>query len=76
MGEYLLIVTGDQPNLRDYLRRQFSGVEKVQVLLDQRQGERRQWVQPHEPERRRGDRRRQPGTSPRSDWFVIVGRAD
>ena len=74
MGHYLLIVAEDQPQVRDYLARQFTGVEKVKVLLDRRQGERRQRVRPYEPERRRGERRDQPDGYRRTDWFVSVRR--
>ncbi len=74
MGHYLLIVAEDQPQVRDYLARQFTGGEKVKVLLDRRRGERRQWVRPWEPERRRGQRREQPEGYRRTDWFVTVCR--
>jgi hypothetical protein len=74
MGHYLLIVAEDQPQVRDYLARQFTGAEKVKVLLDRRRGERRQQVRPWEPERRRGQRRQQPEGYPRTDWFVTVRR--
>ncbi len=74
MGHYLLIVTEDQPQVRDYLARQFTGVEKVKILLDRRRGERRQRVMPYEPERRRGERRDQPESYRRTDWFVSVRR--
>ena len=57
MGHYLLIVAEDQPQVGDYLARQFTGVEKVKVVLDRRRGARRQRVMPYEPERRRGERR-------------------
>ena len=71
---YMLIVARNQPDLCDYLIRNFTGDEKVQVLLDRRRGQRRQRVQPHEPERRQAERRRQPGSHPPSDWFVVVRR--
>lgn len=74
MGGYLLIVAEDQPQVRDYLARQFTGVEKVRVLLDRRRGVRRQQVRPYEPERRRGERREQPEGYRRTDWFVSVRR--
>jgi len=74
MGHYLLIVAEDQPQVRDYLVRQFTGAEKVRVLLDRRRGERRQWVTPYEPERRRGERRQQAESYRRTDWFVTVRR--
>lgn len=62
MVRYLLIVARSQPDLSHYLKNNFAGDEKVEVILDRRRGERRQRVQPHEPERRQGERRRQPGT--------------
>lgn len=74
MGHYLLIVAEDQPQVRDYLAQQFTGVEKVKVFLDRRRGERRQRVRPYEPERRRGQRREQPEGARRTDWFVSVRR--
>jgi hypothetical protein len=74
MGGYLLIVTADQPQVRDFLARQFTGVEKVKILLDRRRGERRQRVMPYEPERRQGERREQPDGYRRTDWFVTVRR--
>ncbi len=61
MRRYLFIVAREQPDLCEYLRRDLSGDREVQVLLDRREGERRQQVQAHELERRRGHRRRQPG---------------
>ncbi|MBI2154975.1 MAG: hypothetical protein HYV92_05665 [Candidatus Rokubacteria bacterium] len=74
MGGYLLIVAENQPQVCDYLARQFSGVAKVRVLLDRRRGERRQQTRPYEPERRRAERRRQPEAYRRSDWYVAVRR--
>ena len=56
MAQYLLITARDRPSLHDYLWRQFSGDDKVQVLSDRRREERRR-RQAHEPERRQGDRR-------------------
>ena len=56
----LFIVARGQPDLWHHLTRDFAGDEEVQVLLDRRRGERRQHLQPNEPERRRSDRRRQP----------------
>ena len=72
MSEYMLIVAREQPQIYDYLKQLFSGVEKVQVILDRRRRERRQRNEPHEPERRQAQRRRDPGSYPRSDWFVFV----
>jgi hypothetical protein len=70
MGEHLIIVSEAMPQLYYHLSRRFSGNEKV--LLDRRRGERRQQARHTEgPERRRADRRRQPDSVPRTDWFVI-----
>ena len=62
MTRYFFIVPRDQPELHEHLRRDCSNDNEVQVLLDQRVAERRQRVEPHKPERRRADRRHQPGT--------------
>ena len=70
---YLLIVARNAPDLCEYLRKNFAGDEKVHVVLDRRQDERRQRAGPRQPERRRSERRRQPA-SPRSDWFVVARR--
>jgi len=70
-ARYLLVVAGNAPDLCEYLRRDFAGDEKVDVVLDRRQGERRQRAEPRQPERRRWERRWQPA-SPRSDWFVVA----
>ena len=61
MVRYLLIVARNQPDLWRYLKDNFAGDEKVEVILDRRRGERRQRIQPHQPERRQTERRRQPG---------------
>jgi hypothetical protein len=53
----LIIVGRDQADLWCYLTRHFHEFKRVQVLLDRRQGDRRRHVQPHEPERRRVERR-------------------
>jgi len=72
--KYLFIVAWDRPELWDYWRRWFSGVEEVQVILDRRRGERRQAGQAHESERRRSDRRSRPGIEDelRTVGFAIV----
>lgn len=57
----LFIVGRDHPELFDFLRQEFAAQEAAGIaciFLDRRQGQRRQSVQPHEAERRRGDRRR------------------
>ena len=72
MAEYLLIVERNRRQLRDYLARQFSEGNKVEVFLDRRNRERRHAVTTMESERRRADRRHQ--APRRSDWFVMVRR--
>ena len=42
MTRLLLIVTKDQPDLLEYWKRWFSGLPTVEVVLDRRQGDRRQ----------------------------------
>ena len=76
IARYLLIVAQDQLNLRDYWTQWFAAVQGVQVILDRRLGERRTHVQPYEPERRRDDRRYQPGIDRelRSSGFAISPR--
>lgn len=54
----LVVVAGDEPDLWQSLTEHFSANEDVQVLLDRRQGERRQRVQTYERDRRGPDRRR------------------
>ena len=56
----LVVVARDEPELWQSLTQHFSANEDVQVLLDRRQGERRQRVQAYERDRRGPDRRRPP----------------
>ena len=74
MVRYLLFVARSQPDLWHYLKNNFAGDEKVEVILDRRRGERRQRIQPHELERRRAERRRRPGIDTDLSYrsFVIV----
>ena len=72
MVRYLLIVARTEPDLWRYLKHNFAGDDKVEVVLDRRRGERRQRTQPHEPERRRGERRRQPGTEKELQYRSLV----
>lgn len=74
MVRYLLLVARNQPDLWRYLKNNFAGDQKVEVILDRRRGERRQRIEPHEPERRRAERRRQPGLDNDLSYrsFVIV----
>lgn len=57
MIQYLVVTARNHPDLYGYLRRQFAGDEKVQVLLDRRQDDRRREGYPRKPDRRKGDRR-------------------
>lgn len=70
----LIIVTRDQPDLWASLTQHFVANEDVQVLLDRRQGDRRQRVQTLGRERRGAERRRPPSieTDVRFRQFVIV----
>jgi hypothetical protein len=54
----LVVVAREQPDLWQSLTEHFAANEDVQVLLDRRQGERRQRVQAYERDRRGPDRRR------------------
>ena len=56
----LVVVARDQPDILESLTQHFAANEDVQVLLDRRQGERRQRVQTYEGDRRGPDRRRPP----------------
>jgi len=60
MIRVLIVVARDQPDLWQSLTRHFEANKDVQVLLDRRQGERRQRVQTYERDRRGPDRRRPP----------------
>jgi len=61
MSREIFIVARDRPDLYRYLSQTFSDAENVQVIWDRRAGERRTaGVTPHDPERRRGERRRRP----------------
>ena len=60
MAPLLLIVAWNRPDLWDLWRRWFAGVEEVQVVLDRRRGPPQEGAQPHAPDWREADRRRQP----------------
>ena len=72
MVRYLLIVARNQPDLWRYLKDNFARDEKVEVILDRRRGERRQRIQPHEPERRGADRRCRPGADNELSYRSVV----
>lgn len=57
MPRYLFVVARGHPEVYADLQRQFAGNPDVEVLVDRRQSERREHPEPHEPDRRRGERR-------------------
>lgn len=57
MSDSLFIVSKGRPDLRDHLAWEIFTAAEVQVILDRRQGERRQRTEGDRPDRRRGDRR-------------------
>jgi hypothetical protein len=54
---HLFIVSRREPQLFDYLAREFASEDDVQVILDRRIGERRKTGGTYPNERRRADRR-------------------
>ena len=77
MASHVFIVAWNRPDLWDYWKRWFTGVETVEVILDRRRGERRRARQTFEPERRQTDRRGPAGVEDelRSLGFAIVSRS-
>lgn len=55
----LFIVARDQPHLLEQLKRDFAGVEGIEVMLDRRKARRRRSSAKVMPERRRTERRLQ-----------------
>jgi hypothetical protein len=53
----LFIVAKQDRPLYEYLTKQFADRTDVEVILDRREAQRRQRAEPHDPERRRTDRR-------------------
>lgn len=76
MASHLFIVAWNRPDLWDYWKRWFAGVENVEVILDRRRGERRQASQVNDPERRQEERRRRTDIDDelQSMGFAIVSR--
>jgi hypothetical protein len=54
---HLFIVSRLEPQLFEYLTREFASEDDVKVILDRRVGERRRGAGAHDVERRQGDRR-------------------
>jgi hypothetical protein len=72
MVRYLVVAARNRNDLHDYLRRQFTGDDKVEVLLDRRRGERRRRLEHQEPERRHSDRRSGRGKDDRLYYFGLL----
>jgi hypothetical protein len=73
---YLVVVKPGEPALFDYLERAFLGVRGVKVILDRRQGERRERHRQAVHDRRRTDRRQPRGTSHALGYTTVrFGRA-
>ena len=69
---YVIVVARNQPRVFEYLSRKFAGDPEFQVILDRRGSERRQRAEPHEPERRRAERRLQAADLLRLQGIAIV----
>ncbi|MFQ5829259.1 MAG: hypothetical protein ACE5JD_08910 [Candidatus Methylomirabilia bacterium] len=67
IARYLFIVGRDHADLYDALTEDYSERRRVRVLMDRRQGERRQRLPVYGPERRRAERRRRP-----FDGFAVL----
>lgn len=76
MNQLLFIVSREQPDLWDYWKQWFAGIPTVEVIIDRRQGERRQRVEMSGAGQRRSDRRTQPiDAELRSTGFEIIRSA-
>lgn len=73
---YLLIVSRSHPDVFESLDRKLAGDPQFQVLLDRRRGERRQRAEPHEPDRRRAERRFQAADLLRWQGVAIIRRRE
>jgi len=73
LGE-IFIVARFNPQLYDYLQREFSHEERIRIIMDRRVAERRQQAVPASGERRQSDRRRQQDVDAnlRERGFVIL----
>ena len=69
----LIVVKRGEEGLYEYVARSMAGVEGVYVMLDRRQGERRQGARPMLEERRQGERRQTRGVQSIGCTFVRVG---
>ena len=76
-ADCLIIVSRAETDLWQYMAQHYGEFRGVRVLLDRRQWRRRQMAQLHEPERRRGDRRRPPSMENdlRHLPFVVISQS-
>jgi hypothetical protein len=74
---HLFIVARSKRTLYDDLQRELGG-RPVTIILDRREGQRRQRTQPDTPERRAGDRRREAAidAAVRTRGFAVVVGAE
>jgi class 3 adenylate cyclase/tetratricopeptide (TPR) repeat protein len=77
LGE-IFVVARYNPQLYDYLQREFSHEEQIRIIMDRRVGERRQQAVPASGERRESDRRRHQDVDAnlRERGFVILPGAN
>jgi len=68
----LVIVARHDPALYEFLQHRLTDIEGVQIIVERRQGERRQQRQPAERERRRQGDRRQPRRERRYVGYTFV----
>jgi hypothetical protein len=73
LGRLVFVVSRQQPERYDFLKRAFSDEETVEIVLDRRRGQRRRQSVASDTERRRSDRRTMDrnGEIDRLGWTLI-----
>jgi hypothetical protein len=73
VGRLVFVVSRQQPERYDFLKRAFNDEETVEIVLDRRRSQRRRQSDPPAPERRRGDRRTlyRNGEIDRLGWTLV-----
>jgi hypothetical protein len=73
LGRLVFVVSRQQPERYDFLKRAFSEEETVDIVLDRRRGQRRRQSVASDTERRRSDRRTMDrnGEIDRLGWTLI-----
>jgi hypothetical protein len=73
LGRLVFVVSRQQPDRYDFLKRAFSDEETVEIVLDRRCGQRRRQSVASDTERRRSDRRTMDrnGEIDRLGWTLI-----